>query len=90
MDITFNTGRLYARDGQIIRAVWSKDTNEVHFRDFSRMIMGTVEAPHSDTKTPHALAAHLMAHYDRHEYRITLESMQLGRDPDAKVHSFRI
>lgn len=38
MDVTFNTGRLYTPNGQIVRAVVGEGF--VYFRDFSRMIAG--------------------------------------------------
>lgn len=40
LDLTFNTSRMYARDGQVIRATYDPATLELRFDDFSRMISG--------------------------------------------------
>jgi hypothetical protein len=92
MKITFNTGRLYTKAGQIITAEWDADREQIHFNDHSRMITGTVEAPSWDTffTTPGGLAAYLMARYDRLEYQMTPECLELRRDDAATVHLFRI
>lgn len=96
MDIHFNTGRLYTKEGQVIRAVWDKDKEVVHFADFSRAINGTIQAPERAItfRTPGGLAAWVMERYDRGEYWNGTESWAIlmiqGRDPEAKVHDFHL
>ncbi len=38
--ITFNTSRLYTREGQVITASYDNVTNMVYFHDHSRMVYG--------------------------------------------------
>lgn len=96
MDIHFNTGRLYTKEGQIIRAIWDKENEVIHFADFSRLCHGSIAAPtwSIDFTTPGGFAYHVINCYDRRAYKATLESAQLlmgtGRDMNAKVHQFRI
>lgn len=42
MDFKFNTGRLYAADGQIIHVIANKDKNVIYFNDESRGITGKI------------------------------------------------
>ncbi len=96
MDIHFNTGRLYTKDGQIIRAVWDAEKEVVHFADFSRAINGSIEAPTyaAGFTRPGSLAMFVMERYDRGAYKNTPESWELlmvtGRDQSAKVEEFTI
>lgn len=90
MDITFNTGRLYTKDGQIIRVVWDKDAGKIHFNDHSRMITGTIDAPDKSFTDAWMLASHVMGRYDQYDYRWSGEAAQLRRDPDASIHAFRL
>lgn len=96
MDIHFNTGRLYTKQGQIIRAVWDKDNEVIHFADFSRACHGSIVAPSwsVDFKSPGDLAYHVVNCYNRREYKTTAESttllMNTGRDENATVHQFKL
>lgn len=96
MDIIFNTGRLYTKEGQVIRAIWDKDAEVIHFADFSRGCNGTIVAPTwaVDFRTPGGLAYHVVNAYDRRDYNNTPESWELlmvkGRDEDAKVHQLQL
>lgn len=90
--VTFNTGRLYTAQGQIITALWDTRAQRIHFRDHSRMINGTINAPEPPvewgTNIPKSIARHVMILYDRLEYEMTVESLTIERDPDAMIHEF--
>jgi hypothetical protein len=94
MDVHFNTGRLYTAAGQVIRAVWDKENEVIHFADFSRACNGSIDAPEwmINFTTPGGLARFVMEHYDRHAYKSTPQSWELlmvkGRDSQAQVHHF--
>ncbi|AGC36187.1 hypothetical protein B7L88_gp101 [Rhizobium phage RHEph10] len=96
MDIHFNTGRLYTKEGQVIRAVWDKENEVIHFADTSRAVNGSIEAPEWDISftTPGGLARYVMERYDRHAYKSSAPSWELlmikGRDPEAQVHQFTL
>ena len=78
--ITFNTGRLYTARGQVITAVHLPDEEKVRFADHSRMIYGEFDMPTYSVDFegwPGLFANRVMGHYDRHEYRMSLEAMQL-------------
>lgn len=87
MKISFNTGRLYTQEGQVITAEINEDA-EVNFVDHSRMIAGSFIAPpfRGDLPDPERrLARIVMSAYDHHEYRPT--SGKLSRCD--VVHSFK-
>ncbi|MBX4911328.1 hypothetical protein HJA82_28880 [Rhizobium bangladeshense] len=94
MDIHFNTGRRYTTEGQVIRAVWDKENEVIHFADLSRAVNGSIEAPEWEITftTPGGLARFVMERYDRHVYKNSLPSFELlmmkGRDPNATIHQF--
>ena len=70
-DVTFNTGRLYTKEGQVIRATF--DGQIVRFSDFSRMVSG--EFPyqrHDDTDA--SFVRLVMTAYDHSIYRYTREA----------------
>lgn len=60
--LSFNTGRLYGREGQRIVAVCDGET--VIFRDFDRMIIGALPASVIGDVTPRRI----MQAYDRGAY----------------------
>ncbi|TPJ51755.1 MULTISPECIES: hypothetical protein [unclassified Mesorhizobium] len=86
-DLTFNTGRLYTKDGQVIRAVFDANAGVVRFNDFSRMVSG--EFPYQrHNNTPQDLALAVMLAYDHGIYTYTREAPR--RDPDAEIRSIRL
>ncbi|TIW53837.1 MAG: hypothetical protein E5V54_24045 [Mesorhizobium sp.] len=86
-DITFNTMRLYQKDGQIIRAVFDESASVVRFNDFSRMVSG--EFPYQRyNNSEFDLARAVMVAYDHGIYTYTREAPR--RDPDAKVKEIRL
>lgn len=79
-DITFNTGRLYTKEGQVIRAVETGDT--IQFADFSRMIYG--EIPSSGTfEGPDDFIQYVMRAYDYGHYHMVVPTLE--RDPNQPV-----
>lgn len=83
MDITFNTGRLYTKDGQIIRAIFTD--NVVRFSDFSRMVSG--EFPlQRPAVSPQEFARVVMVAYDHSIYTWTREAPARTDDP---IHQMR-
>jgi len=63
MQITFNTGRLYTPEGQIITALLMR--GHIIFHDTSRGISGTIALPKLYTiLTPAELERHVMSQYD--------------------------
>ncbi|MBN9552925.1 MAG: hypothetical protein J0H31_29755 [Alphaproteobacteria bacterium] len=86
-DLTFNTGRLYQSDGQIIRAVFDEQARVVRFNDFSRMVSG--EFPYQRyNNTEFDLARAVMVAYDHGIYTYTREAPR--RDPNAVIRSIRL
>ena len=68
MEIKFNTGRLYTREGQVIRAI-QVDDGTILFADDSRQIDGRLAAPKfSDVTTFEGLRDYVMLRYDHNEY----------------------
>lgn len=88
MKITFNTGRLYTRRGQIIVAEFNEAEEFIVFNDRSRGISGRIETPVTSFRTAGGLASYVMERYDRHEYRYHPGADRL--DEDAKIHEFRL
>ena len=88
--ITFNTGRLYTREGQIITAHYDDEVEVLTFNDHSRMITG--QYPLASTScfpmTPSFLATRLMSMYDRGGYDYSVEAWKLRRQD--QVHQFRL
>ena len=86
-DITFNTGRLYAKEGQVIRAVFDDQACVVRFNDFSRMVSG--EFPYQRHNNSHFdLARAVMVAYDHGIYNYTREVP--SRDPDAEIRRINL
>jgi hypothetical protein len=89
--ITFNTGRMYDQDGQIITAVLYDD-GKVIFDDSSRHIWGEFQTKDVDfvkawwPTRPEAFATAVMRRYDTYEY-------QMGRGRltrESIIHKFRL
>lgn len=76
--ITFNTGRKYTAEGQVITAEYDEEQGVIHFNDHSRMVTGAVQSPTSP-KSIYDLARRVMEAYDVHEYRYSPESNLLRR-----------
>ena len=89
--VTFNTGRLYTKEGQIVTAEL-RDNRTVAFDDHSRMIWGEFQLSEfslGDTiwpRDPEAFARCVMKEYDAHRY--TMGSNGLKAEPT--IHQFRI
>ncbi len=71
--IDFNTNRLYARDGQLISAIYKPDLHQIWFHDHSRMIHGRITLPEfvkADmvASTDLGFAERIMRAYDRDNY----------------------
>ena len=77
IDITFNTGRCYTAEGQVIRATYDPATLELRFDDHSRMISGSYANVRLSTpntlerleEEPERFARFVMRFYDRGEYQ---------------------
>lgn len=89
MKVVFNTGRLYQPDGQIITATYEPATHRVLFMDHSRCIAGEI-LNRSPITTEAELMAHAMLHYDLNQYRMSMEAMQLSRDPRVDPVRFKV
>lgn len=86
-DLTFNTGRLYTKEGQVIRAVFDESAGVVRFSDFSRMVDG--EFPYQRyNNSDFDIARAVMVAYDHGIYTRTREAPR--RDPDAKIKDIRL
>jgi len=75
IDLTFNTSRMYARDGQVIRATYDPATLELRFDDFARMISGVYRDVSTSPEQlarwerfPELFARAVMHRYDRGGY----------------------
>jgi hypothetical protein len=91
MQITFNTSRLYVARGQIITAQHLEEEELVRFADHSRMIYGEFSIATYAVEFrgwPGLFAACVMEHYDRGDYRMSLEAMNLAES--ETVHSFQL
>ena len=77
--ITFNTGRKYTAEGQVITAEYDPKENVIHFMDHSRLINGTVD-PIFALDTVYDIARTVMQRYDRYEYKWTSESADLRQE----------
>lgn len=93
MQITFNTGRLYTREGQIITARYDEADEMVYFTDHSRMIRNQC-FPLASTAcrpmTPSFLATQLMREYDHGRFTYAPWEKKVERDEEARVHQFRL
>lgn len=72
--ITFNTGRKYTAEGQLVKATLYDD-GLVTFHDISRMITGEFEL---DLDIFSFDQAEVMARYDNHHYKTGTRSWQDG------------
>ena len=69
MKITFNTGRAYTAEGQIIVA--KRVAGAVLFRDLSRCVAGRIDVPEGLeflVDTPHDLERYVVSAYDGCQY----------------------
>lgn len=65
---TFNTGRLYTKEGQVISVSFDYRTQMIYFNDHSRMVDGSMKArkPYASREPANFLiAAEVMDRYDR-------------------------
>jgi hypothetical protein len=89
--MTFNTGRRYTAEGQIITAEYDDETETMLFYDHSRMICGEfqvsshrIEAIRNKT----TFARIVMEFYDHCRYQMSGPAMSLK--PLSLVHSIQI
>lgn len=80
MRITFNTGRLYSADGQLISAYYDTDKCEMYFTDHSRLIWGqfTYSAGTRYSawmNSPRLMAKVVMDHYDAGKYTMSIREV---------------
>lgn len=71
MKITFNTHRLYSREGQIITATYNDKTKIVNFEDHTRGVAGAFTYSgfrHFSMNDPRRLAREVMLTYDSGRY----------------------
>lgn len=87
----FNTGRLYASDGQRISYAIVLNTR-VYFNDHSRMISGKIRGPFAEAFahiSPESRARIIMARYDACEYDYdntgTAQALNAGEWPAMRV-----
>lgn len=93
--ITFNTGRLYTAEGQVITVSFDEKTGQVYFADHSRMVYGEFvleeyilrECWNSYTDW-HVADTFVLHYYDVHKYKMSMEAMKLQRT--EPVHSYRL
>jgi hypothetical protein len=89
--ITFNSGRMYSAEGQIITAELHED-GKVLFDDSSRHIWGEFQANDVDfikkwwSTHPEAFASGVMRRYDEHKYQMGCN----GLTRETTIHNFRI
>lgn len=90
MNISFNTGRRYTAEGQVITALWQPTMETVWFMDHSRGVSGKIEAPEWEIgfTTPGGFAQWVMNRYDRGSYEGCLRASSLTRRPE--VHEFAL
>ena len=93
---TFNSGRQYTAEGQIISVAFDGLTQMVYFNDHSRMVDGFFQASESlyedMAMLPTALAREVMHRYDRGEKAGVKYYCLPGYKPQRQdfVHEFRI
>ena len=80
LDIQWNTGVLYTRQGQVIRAVQQKD-GSILFVDLSRGISGRIEPPNETLSDVFSLRDYVMQSYQHNRYRGDAAAAQLGPKP---------
>ena len=93
MQITFNTGRLYTKEGQIITARYDAEEEKVYFCDHSRMIydqMFDLASTACFPMTPSYLASAVMKAYDHSRHTYAPFDKRPVRDENDKVHDFRL
>lgn len=71
---TWNTGRFYQRDGQIIIATWHAEDGVVTFNDVSRMITGELKQRYP--QAPASLRSAVMHGYDHNQYDASRRAWQ--------------
>jgi ATP-dependent DNA ligase len=80
--MTFNTGRLYTKRGQIITAQYDDVTGLIRFNDHSRMITGQIIAPSNIPQNietymdRHRFAKIVMRNYDNGGYGYTSAELE--------------
>lgn len=86
MKVTFNTGRLYQAEGQIITAEARGD--RVLFKDHSRLICGEWQHPQpGNYGTPTEFAEYVLLQYDFGLYRMSIEA--IGLEPSDTILTIR-
>lgn len=90
MQTTFNTGRLYTKEGQIITARFDAIDEMIYFTDHSRMIHNqqiTCSFPPLDIAD---LARKTMKAYDRSAFTYAPWEKKVERDESAPVQEYRL
>ena len=90
MRFTFNTGRLYTNEGQVITVDWDPASCVVLFNDHSRMISGETELSlgfrYQGANGPRNLIRALMAKYDAGQYLYSTSADDLPRGDVVITH----
>lgn len=90
MQTTFNTGRLYTAEGQIITARYDAADEMIYFTDHSRMIHDqqiTCSIAPRDTED---LARKTMRAYDNSRFTYAPFEKRVKRDESAPVQEYRL
>ena len=93
MQITFNTGRLYTAEGQIITARYDAQDEKIYFTDHSRMIADQmIDHPddHWRPMTELRLAETVMKAYDHGRYTYAPWEKKVVRDETKAPLYFRL
>ena len=83
MKFTFNTGRLYQTNGQIITTLPLPNQSVTLFKDHSRMICGEIDGV---LTTPREV----MRLYDNSKYRMSIDAMNLDPMPDDQIQKVKL
>lgn len=77
LNFTFNTGRLYAPEGQIVTAAYDPEACVAYFTDHTRMVSGKFSLSAGSRydawcDNPAIFARSVMAHYDSGNYEASV------------------
>ena len=86
---TFNTGRYYAPEGQVIAAIYCAKSRRILFADVSRCINVVIDTNGEDLSDPVHLQRYLMNCYDNGDYRYARDGVERDLLRLAEEHGLK-